>query len=308
VFRFERLKFETMKKLFYSLALISSSLASAQPVIVNGDNIATTSYSYPVKVNLGYSGSVAVGANQTWDFSAETGVSAGAITIYDPATTPLGSNFLNSNFGFLVVNMYSYLQITPTEMLEHAETITSLGDPYDYSLGSKKILQFPFSYGNSFTDSYATSSMLHDVEVTYAGYGTLILPGGLTFENVVLVSEISNLTNEYRWYTTDPLMSIVIFREQDGVLVWIEADPSLSIKDNKTSSIHVFPNPVNDILTIERSSESKSAQLEIYSISGKLIKTIEPSFQNGSMNLSTSELKKGSYVLVMGNERVKFIK
>jgi hypothetical protein len=204
--------------------------------------------------------------------------------------------------------MYSYLEITPTEMLEHAETITSMGDPYDYSLGSKKILQFPFSYGNSFTDSYATSSMLHDVEVTYAGYGTLILPGGLTFENVVLVSEMSNLTNEYRWYTTDPLMSIVIFREQDGVLVWIEADPSLSIKENETSSLHVFPNPVNDILTIERSSEADLAQIEIYSINGKLIKTIEPSFQNGSMNLSTSDLEKGSYVLVIGSERVKFIK
>lgn len=297
-----------MKKLFISLALISSAFASAQPVIVNGDNIATTSYSYPVKVNLGYSGSVAVGANQTWDFSSETGVSAGAITIYDPSTTPLGSNFLNSNFGFLVVNMYSYLEITPTEMLEHAETITSMGDPYDYSLGSKKILQFPFSYGNSFTDSYATSSMLHDVEVTYAGYGTLILPGGLTFENVVLVSEMSNLTNEYRWYTTDPLMSIVIFREQDGVLVWIEADPSLSIKENETSSLHVFPNPVNDILTIERSSAADLAQIEIYSINGKLIKTTEPSFQNGSMNLSTSDLEKGSYVLVIGSERVKFIK
>jgi hypothetical protein len=297
-----------MKKILFSLALIPSAFAIAQPVIVNGDNIATTSYSYPVKVNLGYSGSVAVGANQTWDFSAETGVNAGAITIYDPATTPLGSNFLNSNFGFLVVNMYSYLEITPTEMLEHAETITSLGDPYDYSLGSKKILQFPFSYGNSFTDSYATSSMLHDVEVTYAGYGTLILPGGLTFENVVLVSEMSNLTNEYRWYTTDPLMSIVIFREQDGVLVWIEADPSLLIKENETSSLHVFPNPVNDILTIERSSEADLAQIEIYSINGKLIKTVEPSFQNGSMNLSTCELDKGAYVLVIGNERIKFVK
>ncbi len=91
-------------------------------------------------------------------------------------------------------------------------------------------------------------------------------------------------------------------------LVWIEADPSLSIKENETSSLHVFPNPVNDILTIERSSEADLAQIEIFSINGKLIKTIEPSFQNGSMNLSTSDLEKGSYVLVIGSERVKFIK
>jgi hypothetical protein len=48
--------------------------------------------------------------------------------------------------------------------------------------------------------------------------------------------------------------------------------------------------------------------LRIFSINGKLIKTIEPSFQNGSMNLSTSDLEKGSYVLVIGSERVKFIK
>jgi hypothetical protein len=150
--------------------------------------------------------------------------------------------------------------------------------------------------------------MLHDVEVTYAGYGTLILPGGLTFENVVLISEMSNLTNEYRWYTTDPLMSIVIFREQDGVLVWIEADPGLSIKENETSSLHVFPNPVNDYLTIHISNETSLETIEIYTINGKLIKTVEPRFQNSSMNLSTRDLEKGSYVLVVGNERVKFIK
>ena len=297
-----------MKNIFFSLALISSSFAFAQPIILNGDNIATPAYSYPVKVNLGYSGSVATGANQTWDFSTITGMSAGAITIYDPASTMLGSNFLNSNFGFLVVNMYSYLQITPTEMLEHAETITSMGDTYDYSLNSKKILQFPFSYGNSFTDSYSTPSMLHDVEVTYSGYGTLILPGGLTYENVVLVSEMSNLTNEYRWYTTNPLMSIVIFREQDGVLVWIEADPTLSVTENQSATFNVFPNPVSDMLTIETSNNSDLCLIELYTIDGKLIKTVESSFQNGSMSISTSELEQGSYVLVIGNERIKFVK
>ena len=297
-----------MKKILFSLALITSSFTFAQPVILNGDNIATTSYSYPVKVNLGYSGSVATGANQTWDFSSETGMSAGAITIYDPASTPLGSNFLNSNFGFLVVNMYSYLQITPTEMLEHAETITSIGDTYDYSLDSKKILQFPFSYGNSFTDSYSTPSMLHDVEVTYSGYGTLILPGGLTFENVVLVSEMSNLTNEYRWYTTNPLMSIVIYREQDNVLVWIEADPNLAIKENQSATFKVYPNPVADLLTIKIENISELNPIEVFTIDGKLIKSVEPSFQNGSMNVSTNELENGAYVLVIGNERIKFVK
>lgn len=297
-----------MKKILFSLALITSSFTFAQPVILNGDNIATTSYSYPVKVNLGYSGSVATGANQTWDFSSETGMSAGAITIYDPASTPLGSNFLNSNFGFLVVNMYSYLQITPTEMLEHAETITSIGDTYDYSLDSKKILQFPFSYGNSFTDSYSTPSMLHDVEVTYSGYGTLILPGGLTFENVVLVSEMSNLTNEYRWYTTNPLMSIVIYREQDNVLVWIEADPNLAIKENQSATFKVYPNPVADLLTIKTENISELNPIEVFTIDGKLIKSVEPSFQNGSMNVSTNELENGAYVLVIGNERIKFVK
>lgn len=297
-----------MKKILFSLALITSSFTFAQPVILNGDNIATTSYSYPVKVNLGYSGSVATGANQTWDFSSETGMSAGAITIYDPASTPLGSNFLNSNFGFLVVNMYSYLQITPTEMLEHAETITSIGDTYDYSLDSKKILQFPFSYGNSFTDSYSTPSMLHDVEVTYSGYGTLILPGGLTFENVVLVSEMSNLTNEYRWYTTNPLMSIVIYREQDNVLVWIEADPNLAIEENQSATFKVYPNPVADLLTIKTENISELNPIEVFTIDGKLIKSVEPSFQNGSMNVSTNELENGAYVLVIGNERIKFVK
>ncbi len=297
-----------MKKILFSLALIPSAFAIAQPVIVNGDNIATTSYTYPAHATLDYVGPILTGANQTWDFSTETGLGMGNVSVFDPSTTPMGVDFPNSNFGFFIANMYSYMQITPTEMIENAETINSIGDTYDYSIDGKKILQFPFSFGNSFIDSYTTPSNTFAVEVTYTGYGTLILPGGLTFQNVVQVSEISPLTNEYRWYTTDPLMSILIFREQDGILVWIEQDPGLSVSENSSTEMHVYPNPVNDVLIIETSNNYDLNPIELYTINGKLIKTVEPSFQNGSMNLSTSELEKGAYVLVIGNERIKFVK
>jgi len=297
-----------MKKLFLGMTSLVFSGVNAQPILQDVSLLPSTSYTYTVRVNTGFNGTIDLNSDIIWDFTALSSITPGPISIIDPGTSLYGSNFPTSNFAYQIANMYSYFEVNSTQMIEFSHTMTSPGNMYDFSADGKQILQFPFNYGGTFADNYTSNSTSYPVEVSYAGYGTLNLPNGYSYSNVALITEISPLTNIYRWYTTNPFMSVAIYREVDHVFVWIEQDPGLAISENSSTKMNVFPNPVNEILTIETSNEVELTQLEIYSINGKLIKTVESSFQNGSMNLSTSELEKGAYVLVMGNERIKFVK
>ncbi len=297
-----------MKKIFYAFNFFVFSTINAQPILQDASLLPSTSYSYTVRVNTGFTNPIDMNNDVIWDFTSLNSISPGPIAIIDPSTSTFGSNFPTSNFAYQIANMYSYFEVNSSEMIELSHTMTSIGNMYDFSADGKKILQFPFNYGGTFSDTYISNSISYPVDVAYAGFGTLHLPNGFSYSNVALITETSPLTNVYRWYTTNPFMSVAIYRQVDDVFVWIEQDPGASISEYSSTEMNVFPNPVNDKLTIEMVNEVELNQLEIYSVNGKLIKTVEPNFQNGSMNISTNDLEKGSYVLVVGNNRVKFVK
>jgi hypothetical protein len=65
-------------------------------------------------------------------------------------------------------------------------------------------------------------------------------------------------------------------------------------KVSKESSLSTYPNPVNDVLTVNSANALKS--LDVYDVSGKLIKKIE--MQNSrSRDINISTLKPGVYLL-----------
>lgn len=65
------------------------------------------------------------------------------------------------------------------------------------------------------------------------------------------------------------------------------------LEENKDSHFEVFPNPVQDELTIKTDKENQTVQL--YTINGSLVQTIQLS--NTSVNLSTRSLASGIYYL-----------
>ena len=66
-----------------------------------------------------------------------------------------------------------------------------------------------------------------------------------------------------------------------------------TVEDDIIEGLSLYPNPVNDILTIE--SQEKITQLSIYSILGKLVKTVQPNTTNSSIDLSN--LATGIYMV-----------
>ena len=65
---------------------------------------------------------------------------------------------------------------------------------------------------------------------------------------------------------------------------------NLGVQNNSTSKMKVYPNPVKDILNIQ--SDEKIERTEIYSLDGKLIKSVSKSAQ-----IDFSHLSKGVYLL-----------
>ncbi|MDR2205899.1 MAG: T9SS type A sorting domain-containing protein [Flavobacteriaceae bacterium] len=78
--------------------------------------------------------------------------------------------------------------------------------------------------------------------------------------------------------------------------------PTMVVQETSKDKISVYPNPVKDILTIQRFDFAQRDNARIYDVSGKLVKT----FSGNSVNVSS--LQKGIYVLKIDHQTIKFIK
>lgn len=297
-----------MKRIYLlSFCLISVS-SYAQPEITNGANIADLTFSYPLATASTTNAGTA-GANQTWDFSALTFTDIGTLSVVDKSSTTFASDFPSANWCYMMYPTYSYFEITATEMLNWASMIASTGGNNDYSNNPKKVLAFPFNYLDTYSDFYEENSSISQVDVTYDGYGTLVMPGGFTYYNVVRVNESYSGNDDYRWYSLNPLMSIAVFDGNTNTMYWVKSDLTGGLAENKTSnSILIFPNPSSTDIQINFTSTNSEESLEIYSLSGALVKAIKINCTQTEMSykLSTSELTKGIYTLKIGDSTQSF--
>jgi len=82
-------------------------------------------------------------------------------------------------------------------------------------------------------------------------------------------------------------------------------DENEGIKNQKLEpSIFAFPNPVSETLTVK--GVKKDAIINLYDMSGALLKTVTS--QENSTNVDVSTLQKGVYLLRIDKQVIKFIK
>lgn len=87
-----------------------------------------------------------------------------------------------------------------------------------------------------------------------------------------------------------------------------ECDPSLGNQDyqNNTSNISIYPNPAEDIIYFNLNNKTKIKYIEIYNLSGKLIKRINNIIEN---NININYLNRGLYFLKISiNNNIKYFK
>ncbi len=146
------------------------------------------------------------GANMTWDFSGLT-TSSSFTTTTSPHVSSYNSasNFPSSNIVNVRLGVEYYYKISPSSLKalgNFDKTKGGLNGAYQVYSNPQKILQFPSTYGDTFSDSLIINSLSglpigqkQHLSCTIIGYGKLVLPKGVY--NDVLLKETITVTDFY---------------------------------------------------------------------------------------------------------------
>ncbi len=108
--------------------------------------------------------------------------------------------------------------------------------------------------------------------------------------------QVPNIDESWVSFGEDNLGELYIV---GGNAVYKLSDPNLSLDDNQTHEISIYPNPTNDILNINFGSNNNvdiSTEISIYDLQGKKVKAIGRNTKI-IQTVNTSELASGFYIL-----------
>jgi hypothetical protein len=288
-----------MKKILQILffgSLISTANVVAQPTLtasgINpavGDQINSNGANYVSPGNAG--------ANQTWDLSAMVSSGSGSFTYTTASSTTYASSYPNANVATNASGEYVYYKTSATTWQFYG-AVTSVTMSYS---NPEDMLRFPFTYNNSYIDTWATTFINGGYtfyrtgkdSVSADSYGTLITPAG-TFTNVlrvhfvqnyqdsVYISSTSMITtyhnDEYMWYLNgnhNPIATVYDLTSSSGPLAQQGNYMSNVSGINEPSvliSYNLFPNPSSENLNVNLNlKEDQKIEIKIFNLSGELI-------------------------------------
>lgn len=314
------------------ILLVGFSNSFSQPVLTEANTQPAAGDMFDVKFT-DYVSPGNPGINQTWDLSGLSINFSKNMLVVASSTTPDPSSFPGSNIAINELNGTYVYFIASSTGLELKGRDFGGGSKYILT-DPEKLLQYPFNYGDSLTDTYSGTltgggSQTGTTSVTYDGCGTLFLPNG-TYSNVARLHYYSNyinngtdtfISNEYRWYLPGNHYYIAKLTSWEWVGV---APPSFTgeylaniisgIHEN-TSSLHlnVFPNPASNQLLIETSNlHNREAIMKFYDSSGKLVMEEAVFINNKFLKIDIDNFSKGiyHYYLIQDDKLVsgKFVK
>ncbi|MDX2174563.1 MAG: T9SS type A sorting domain-containing protein [Bacteroidota bacterium] len=326
-----------MKKIYFNLVAIIflSQIASAQLSLSQTNfepTVGDTNKAYLVDtglVNIKTINAV-TGSNALWDFSSLS-VIANSITstVYSSTTSASsatnfpGCTFVQSNSSF-------FKSVTTPSAQTELLGGSLIGASLNFT-NSAIVLKYPFAYSNNYTDSYSgtvtytsNGTFSGSITVNADGTGTLNLPGGQVFTNVLRVKTTQNTTannvipfipitikvTNYDYYHAS--QKYPIFNVNYNSIAILTPTVSATIRANTKSTIVglkenslldqnllMYPNPAKDYFNLNLSNAtSEMVLINIYNAMGQLVKTInlgnEAVIQK---NIVISDLKSGIYII-----------
>jgi hypothetical protein len=322
---------KTLQKLLL-LALLGFSLKSiAQPTLTAAGCspvIGTTTTSVS---NAGFAQGAA-GANQTWNFGTLGNTGSTTSQFIALGSAPNGALFTNSNLASSSGGAYAFYNSTSNALTLNGIVSPSGGPVITYSNGEDG-LRFPFTYGNTYTDTWAATFIsgvaffrTGSTTVTADGYGTLITPQG-TFTNALRIHfvqtyhdssdfAVGDYTNdEYFWYKEgikEALASTFTFTsnfagQTNTSTGGSYASGTVGIEGNTASLAFVLaPNPAQDVINIAINDNSLSQiKTRIINQLGQEVASAENvNYLSGNtMQFDVAHLKNGIYQLQLINEK-----
>jgi len=183
--------------LLFFILLAGLIRVTAQPILTAANSqpqvgqIIGSQYAYTAGVAIG-----TTGANQVWDYSAlKDSAATSATQFVSPASTPYAAAFPGANLAAKVVDtgttVYLYYNSTSSALSVVGTQLDTLSGIYNQPIS---LQNYPFTYPGTFHDSSTlfssisgipSAKILQSDTTTATGYGTLKLPGGQTYNNVL---------------------------------------------------------------------------------------------------------------------------
>jgi hypothetical protein len=288
------------------------------------------------------------GASQTWNFSGLTDISTDSASVVPCMyMSPLCTWAPGSNIGTASVSTVSsvktYLYASSARLSQCGVFISNdenatFSDPIDQ-------FRYPFTYPNSFTDNFTgtvtfkpagfstaiTATQTGSATVTCDGWGTLILPHGITASSTLRVHTSegyrdavgtiglndSIYTETYTWYKPDFHTALLTIQNAHDVTAGstlklvsytygplvIPPAPGAGVTDISAPqiSLELYPNPATDELNIKYGG-ADDVRISLCDMLGRQVAQI-PAGKNGKViRYNTAVLAKGLYLVRMEAE------
>lgn len=266
------------------------------------------------------------GANVIWDFS-DLQPSKKTLTSHmlDPALLDKSSAISKANTAIEEFGNIYYFKVEQGIMEQYGSVCCNTTTIYDKPFLK---LKFPMTYGDKAVGNYSGIQESPNLKVAVQGkyevvcdaYGTLILPGDISVENVLRVkqtrtidagsgSKMDEIT--YRWYSADiryPILVIVKYiTPKESYIAQTamyahagEHHKSATLIDSPepVSGFNAYPSPYHEKLTISYDLESDGkVQIDLFDMSGRLTRSI----------LNKTKQDKGYHSLTINNDDIDFL-
>lgn len=326
------------------MAFIAALNARAQYTLTASSNpVAGDVYEYYFMDPTGVTGGSS-GVAQIWDYSGLAPSSSRVTQTYTTvASTPSASSFPAANIASetnMPAGNFHYYYISATERSLVGRIFNSSNRRVNTTPVAFSVL--PFSYGsssvsNNFTGSFISSSAIQYsgvMTINAAGTGTLTLPGGQIYSNVLKIETIetytlNNLnvvstTTVCEWYSAAskfPLLQVLSSMDDNGsggtfankeVRMNVGIDVGLHEPAHTKAEFSIYPNPSQTEVFVDfETSSEKSYTLDIVDVCGSIVKQVPFTFlKNGIQHnrVDLSGLSAGTYVVKLrgdGKEGVR---
>ncbi|MFH0895359.1 MAG: T9SS type A sorting domain-containing protein [Bacteroidota bacterium] len=281
---------------FLLLFCVLSSKVNAQPILQasNSAPVIGESFKYYVADSSSVTAimniALQTGPNRIWDFSAIHKEDSINVNYFSPSSSIVGNAFPSAEIMEEEAGELSFLDITTDSMAIIGDSIgMSMWKVERFSNPIVK-LKFPFSYGNTFNDTYLSSWYYPDFSSNFGrtgsitanavGFGSLIMPYGtvhnvlqikISSENQMLMEGVSVgqwIDTILYWYqpgTHYPVISFSNVENGNYSSRFLSSSNVLLSNDrssqNNLSDISVYPNPTKGEFCITTSGKLQTASL-----------------------------------------------
>jgi Secretion system C-terminal sorting domain len=330
------------KKFLPSILFVCSSVASfAQATLMNFNSSPTIGEKYQIVNSSTIVTPGASGPSATWNFSSLAVASVTYTSTVPCDSTPYCDSFTTTSIAAYTPgsNTLYYNESDTTKLSINGMYLsTSGGNVFINVIGAQTLDQFryPFTYTSNYIDTVQASLYLQSSGTFYApttltssincdAWGTLTLPGGATYNNVLRVHNTQKVTdtaglggfgaltiytiNTYTWFDSNYHTALLTIDSATALgggttvnVSYLRKTPlAVASVSMVPTDVTVYPNPAQGETSLDFTSiNNEQVRISLCDVAGREVAVIANStFNAGKQHVSfnTASLEKGLYFI-----------